>query len=190
MSTITIVQKDSKISIAAETLTTSGTTTIDAKYLKNFQKFFKWGDSFVGITGYVAMSMILEDLIEKDPEPDFSSRLAIFKYFQKLHPKLKRKYFINTVEDREDPVESSQFDLLIANSNGIFSVYSLRDVYEYTRFWATGSGRNYALGAMEVLYNLDFDAPYIAAEGARAGSIFDDGSGGEILVQTIDLASK
>lgn len=184
MSTITVVKKDGKICIAAETLTTSGSTKIDSKHLKNIQKFYTWGDAMVGITGYVAMSMILEDLIDKEPEPDFSNRLAIFRFFQKLHPKLKRKYFINTVEERDDPVESSQFDLLIAHPKGIFAVYSLRDVYEYNQFWATGSGRSYALGAMEVLYHLDVDAQYIATEGVRVGAMFDDASGGEILCHT------
>ena len=40
----------------------------------------------------------------------------------------------------------------IANAHGIFGVYSMRDVIEYERFWASGSGGDYALGAMHALY--------------------------------------
>ncbi len=29
---------------------------------------------------------------------------------------------------------------LIANAHGIFGAYSMRDVLEYERFWASGSG--------------------------------------------------
>ena len=42
---------------------------------------------------------------------------------------------------------------LVANAHGLFGVYSLRDVFEYERFWASGSGGEYALGAMHALYD-------------------------------------
>ena len=35
---------------------------------------------------------------------------------------------------------------MIANPSGIFAVYSMREVFEFDRFWAIGSGRDFALG--------------------------------------------
>ena len=40
----------------------------------------------------------------------------------------------------------------VTNEHGIFGIYSMREVFEYTKFWAAGSGRDVALGAMYALY--------------------------------------
>ena len=74
-------------------------------------------------------------------ELKLGSRDEVFDTFLKLHPKLKERYFLNTKEHDSDPHESSQFSILIANVNGIFGVESYREVFEFERFWAIGSGR-------------------------------------------------
>ena len=81
-------------------------------------------------------------------ELKLGSRDEVFETFLKLHPKLKEQFFLNTKEEESDPYESSQFTVLIANAAGIFGVYSYREVFEFDRFWAIGSGRSFALGAM------------------------------------------
>ena len=60
----------------------------------------------------------------------------------------KEQHFLNPKEEEDDPYESTQITALIANANGIFGVYSMREVFEYNHFWAVGSGREFALGAM------------------------------------------
>ena len=66
----------------------------------------------------------------------------------------KDEYFLNVVEGENDDYESSQMESLIANPMGIFAVYSWREVFEHERFWALGSGTEYALGAMHAAYDL------------------------------------
>jgi ATP-dependent protease HslVU (ClpYQ) peptidase subunit len=66
---------------------------------------------------------------------------------------------------------------LIAHPAGIFGVYALREVYEYRRFWAIGSGAEYALGAMYALYDEADSAAAVARAGVAAGAEFDTGSG-------------
>ena len=83
---------------------------------------------------------------------DFSNKAAIFETFRKLHPILKEQHFLNPKEEEDDPYESTQITALVANAHGIFGVYSMREVFEYTQFWAVGSGREFALGAMHALY--------------------------------------
>ena len=80
------------------------------------------------------------------------AKAAIFETFRKLHPILKEQHFLNPKEEEDDPYESTQMTALIANEHGIFGVYSMREVFEYSRFWAVGSGREFALGAMHAEY--------------------------------------
>ena len=95
---------------------------------------------------------MFESLLEKHDDLDFSTKRAIFETFRKLHPILKEQHFLNPKEEEDDPYESTQMTALIANPSGIFGVYSMREVFEYTRFWAVGSGREFALGAMHTQY--------------------------------------
>ena len=67
-------------------------------------------------------------------------------------------------------------DALIINRNGIFGLYSLREVDQYSRFWAVGSGADFALGAMLIAYDACDDAEAVARAGIEAGACFDCGS--------------
>ena len=66
-------------------------------------------------------------------------------------------------------------------------MFSWRDVDEYTRFWAIGSGQEYALGAMYAVYEQMDDAEEIAKIGVAAGCEFDDGSGLPCTLYSIQL---
>lgn len=192
MSTVTVVHKKDKICMACESLVTFGTIKLNADNQLDSTKIYQWGDSLVGFVGEVSIEMILRDLIENGPkDPDFSSSMAVFRYFKSIHPTLKADYFINTKEDEDDPVESSQFEIVLANQHGIFGVHSMRDIYQFKKFWAYGSGRRYAMGAMNAVYDLDnFDAEQIAKAGVQAGITFDDASGGPIECKSITIPPK
>ena len=192
MSTVTVVKKGSYICMAAESLTTFGPMKLNGDLLIKDRKILKWNDSLVGLVGSVAVKMIIQDIIYNEKKtPDFSSPMKIYKYFNKLHPILKEKYHLNPTEDDEDPVESSQYEMVIANKHGIFGVHALREIYHYSKYWAYGSGSNYALGAMHALYDQKgMSAEKIAIAGVEAGIAFDDGSGGEIFSQKIKLEGK
>ena len=103
----------------------------------------------------------------RQQELKLGSRDEVFDTFLKLHPKLKEQFFLNTKEEESDPYESSQFTVLIANANGIFGVYSYREVFEFERFWAIGSGRSFALGAMYARYERSRTAREVAELGVR-----------------------
>lgn len=191
MSTITVVKKNNLVCMACETQTSMGNSKMSYEYQENQTKIIEWGDSIVGMVGYVALKMIIKDIILKEKEsPDFSDEMKIFKYFNKLHNTLKKKYHLNSKESEDDPVESSQYEILIANKHGIFGVYSLREVNSFSKFWSFGSGCEYALGAMNAVYYFDdFDAEKIAIQGVKAGVDFDTSSGGKIISKTIKLIS-
>jgi ATP-dependent protease HslVU (ClpYQ) peptidase subunit len=119
---------------------------------------------------------------------DFTSRTSIFDSFRKLHPKLKEEYFLKTEEEEDDPYESSQMTGLVANAHGIFGVYSMREVYEYRHYWAIGSGRDFAIGAMRAVYERpDLTATDIARIGVEVGCEFDVNSSLPLTLRTIAI---
>ena len=126
-------------------------------------------------------------ITEKKIDIDLSSRLSIFESFRALHPLLKEKYFLNAKDEDDDPYESTQIDALIANPFGIFGVHSLREVTEYKKFWAIGSGAEYALGAMFAVYDTASTAEEIAQVGVAAGAEFNNASSMPLSSYIIDL---
>lgn len=174
MTTIVVVRKDDQIAIAADSQTTFGD---DHKLLAAYDcfhnKIFRHADSYFAISGSAAHDLVLQSALTGLKKADFTSRKGLFETFRKLHPKLKDHFFLRPEEDEEDPYESSQMMVLVANVHGIFGVYPMREVYEFARFWAIGSGRKFAMGAMHVAYDQDLTASEIAAIGVRAGCEFD-----------------
>ena len=63
----------------------------------------------------------------------------------------------------------------------------MREVYEYSSFWATGSGSPYALGAMHAVYDRYDSAQSIAEAGVAAGAEFDNASSMPLTVRMVDL---
>ena len=116
-------------------------------------------------------------MLRRHEDLDFSNKFAIFETFRKLHPILKEQHFLNPKEEEDDPYESTQITGLLANEHGIFGVFSMREVFEYTRYWAAGSGREFALGAMQALYPRLKTAAAVAKAGLEAGAMFDKNSG-------------
>jgi ATP-dependent protease HslVU (ClpYQ) peptidase subunit len=176
MTTIVVVRKGETAVIAADSLTTFGTTRLAPAYDRHPEKITLYGDSFLGVAGSAAHQLVLENLLARTPNLDFHGKGAIYDSFRKLHPILKEEAFLNPKEEEDDPYESSQMTVMIANPSGIFAVYSMREVFEFDRFWAIGSGRDFALGAMFTIYDKAQTGAAIAAAGVLAGAEFDTGT--------------
>jgi ATP-dependent HslUV protease, peptidase subunit HslV len=188
LSTVVVVRKGGTLAIASDSLVTFGETKLPHGYEAN-AKIFKIGDSFIGAVGSVAHMPVLRQSLGALPVDAirFDSRDAIFATFLQLHPKLKEHFFLNTKEQDSDPYESSQFSILIANRHGIFGVESYREVFEFDRFWAIGSGRRFALGAMFARYEQAKSAREVAEAGALAGCEFDTSSAAPLRLHTLKL---
>jgi ATP-dependent HslUV protease subunit HslV len=117
----------------------------------------------------------------------FGSKDEIFDTFNKVHPVLKEAFFLQTKEDDNDPYESSQFSVLIANASGIYGLYSYREVFEFKEFWGIGSGRSFALGAMHASWDRAKTAREVALAGMAAGCEFDKNSAGPVELFTVKL---
>lgn len=120
----------------------------------------------------------------------FKSVKDIFETYRKLHPILKEEYYVNVTENEHDTYESSQIDALLANPYGIFGIYSWREVYEYERFWALGSGMEYSLGAMHAVYDQIDDPEEIARLAVTASCEFDNGSEMPMTLHSLRLTKQ
>ncbi len=187
MTTIVIVRKGDTAAIAADSLTTFGDTKLDAAYDRTFDKIVRYKDTYIGLCGSAAHQLVFESLLAKHHNLDFTNRSGIFETFRMLHPILKEQHFLNPKEEEDDPYESTQVTALIINSRGIFGVYSMREVFEYTQFWAAGTGREFALGAMNALYSRLGTAEEVARAGVEAGTVFDKNSGLPLTVYSVPL---
>lgn len=190
MTTITVVKKNGQVAISAESLTTFGDTRLGAEYKAEHDKILHIGDSWIGVCGSSAHHLVLAHLLAKIEDLRLGSRSEVFETFRKLHPMLKEQAFLNPKEDEDDPYESSQITALIANPTGIYGVYSYREVFAYDRFWAVGSGRNFALGAMYAAYDKTKSAAEIAGIGVAAGVEFDTASSGPIVTHAVKLIKE
>lgn len=188
MSTVVVVRKNNVACIAADTLTSFGSTKQLGHYKSEPDKILRVGESYVATVGTPVHRLVLSSVLSRSTEtPLLSTRQDIFEFFRGLHPRLKDEYYVNPKEGDKDPYESSQMDLLIANRHGLFGVFSFREVYEYSRFWALGSGMDYALGAMFAVYDHQQDAQEIAQIGLKAALEFDDATAPPVTAYTVKL---
>ena len=187
MTTITVVKKNGEVAIAADSLTTFGDTRLGRHYKGEHDKILAIGGSWLGVCGSSAHHLVLSSALAKLPDVRLGTRGDVFETFRQLHPILKEHAYLNPKEDEGDPYESSQITALIANAQGIFGVYSLREVFEFDRFWSIGSGRSFALGAMHAAWTGGRSAARIAEIGVAAGIEFDTSSGPPVVVHSVRL---
>ena len=188
MTIITAVQKDNEIAIACDTQTTSGMSLkCTADYKVNHIKLIPYGHSIFGLSGSVAISQMFEDLLmQGDPVP-LASRSEIFRWLLSNQDTLKTEYFLkpDVPNDKQQPAESQGLSALMAYPFGIFSINRYREVVEYSKFWAIGSGGAFALGALDILYDQKLTAAEIAKAAALTATKFNPGCAPPIYVETI-----
>jgi ATP-dependent protease HslVU (ClpYQ) peptidase subunit len=189
MSTIVIVRKHNQACIAADSLTSFGDTKQSAEFVANADKILEFHGQYLGLVGSAAHQLVMQSLLLRHADKiDFSGTLAIFETLNRIHPILKEEYYLNAKDEDEDDYESSRIDALLLTRRGIYGLYALREVDEYTRFWAIGSGSEFALGAMHSVYDQLDSAEAIAEAGIRAGAAFDNGSALPLQSHCIELA--
>ena len=185
MTTIVAVRKNGRIAIGTDSLTSFGETRVAKQYKRVHDKILRVGESYFGICGSSAHHLVFESIFARSKNLRFGSRAEVYETFRKLHTQLKKHAFMNPKESDGDPYESSQIDSLLVNPSGIYGVGSYREVFDYERFWAIGSGRNYALGAMFAVFQGPAGAAEIARTGVEAGIEFDKSSGAPLFIHEI-----
>lgn len=188
MTTIAVVRKNGVAAIAGDTLTKWGSAKESATYIANHDKILQVGENYLGITGTATFKLILADYFSPATEVRLRTGAEIFRAWNKLHAVLKERYYVLPEEDKEDALESSRLDVLIANPHGIFGVSGHRTVQEFTRFYAYGTGSDYALGALYSAYDDPaLDAAALARHAIECAADFDDCTGLPLTAYTVRL---
>jgi ATP-dependent protease HslVU (ClpYQ) peptidase subunit len=183
MSTVVGVVSQSEVVIGSDTLLMQGEVKL-AQHYGNNPKIAVVGDSCVGMTGtaahFVPLIKALRDLGD-------DCRLwgvdEIFETFTRVHKRLKDDFFLNPKKQPDDAYEGNHMSVMVANGSGIFGVYTHREVLSFERFWANGSGRPYALGAMYAVCQgakPEPSAASIARIGLAAAMEFDRATGSSL----------
>ncbi len=187
MSTICAAKKNGRICLAADTATSFGDLVVGSDLVASSGKLLQFEDTWFGVTGSVAHGFALREALRTIENTDFSSADRIYRTFLDLHAILKENIYLKTDEEDDDPYESSQMNMMLVNGSGLYSVHSYRDVMAYNRYWAIGSGADYALGAMHALYD-EAECEDIARAGIDAGCAFDSGSKLPCELHTVEVS--
>jgi len=192
VTTIAVVRKNGHAAIAADTLTKWGTGKESAAYVANNTKIVRVGDTYIAGSGTSTFKLILCDYFAQRGVPArFDSAIELFKTWQAFHAALKERYFLVSVGDKDDTIESSKFDVLIANPHGIFGVGAHRTVQEYRKFYAIGTGTDLALGAMYAAYDRPgLSAEQVARLAVEAAAEFDDATGLPVISHAVKLRRR
>jgi len=190
MSTVVVVKKDGRVCIAADTLVSWGGTKLGAHYIADMSKVIQVGDTFLGVTGASTHKRVIEHYFARCEKYSFNSPEEIFETWREFHKALKSDYFLNTGDDKDAPYENSHMHVLLANPHGIFGIYALRSVDEYNKFWAFGSGTDYALGALHCSYDRFEKVEDIARAAIEAAAEFDNATALPVTVHSVELIKR
>lgn len=185
MSTVVVVTKAGYAAIAADTLGGVAGTALGGQYDQFPDKIHQIGHTYMGVCGSAAYHMVVESLIAKDPTGlHFGNRTEIFEALRRVRQAMADEFDLPGADTSS---RCGQFEVLVANQHGIYGATGPYDVYAYTRFWAIGSGREYALGAMQAAYEHQKTAGDIAEIGVQAGAEFDPDTRLPLTVYTLKL---
>ncbi|HKQ75944.1 MAG TPA: hypothetical protein VJ810_19775 [Blastocatellia bacterium] len=190
MSTVVVVKKNGRVCIAADTLVSWGATKQSAEYLADKSKIIRVGDSYFGITGSSTHRHVIESYFSRSEDYSLKSVHEIFETWREFHKALKADYFLTQGDDKDAPYETSHMHVLIANPYGIFGVYGLRSVDAYHKYWAFGSGTDYALGALHCSFDRFDDVEEIAGAAIEAAAQFDNATGLPMTLYSVGLAQE
>ena len=190
MSTVVVVKKNGRVCIAADTLVSWGSTKLSAEHLAAKSKIIQVGHSYIGITGSSTHRHVMESYFSRSEHYSLDCAHEIFETWREFHKALKTDYFLTPGDDKEAPYETSHMNVLIANPYGIFGVYGLRSVDEYNKYWAFGSGTDYALGALHCSYDRFDDVEKIAEAAVEAAAQFDNATGLPITLHSVEIINE
>ncbi len=183
MSIIVAVEKDGDVVMAADTQDNLGDHTVPLT-MHRAHKVRRVGGSLLGCAGWSVYHNLLDDFLPRQKTVALTQEKAIFGFFLDFWQALREDYSLvepqPAAEDDPTPFGELDSDFLVANADGIYHVSSQLAVVRFRRFFAVGSGADYALGALHVLYEQALDAATLAQRAVETAMAFRVDCGGEV----------
>lgn len=185
MSIVVAVKKGKKVVVAADSLETFGSNK-PAAGNTSISKIRRIGPALLASTSWGLYDDILTDYLSRKRSVRLSTKQEVFRFFVDFWQALHKKYsFVNDQCDEEDsPFGDLDASFLIVTKKRIFYVSGNMSVTEFLKFHAIGSGCDYAIGAMHVLYDQSLDAKEIACKGVDTAIGHSIYCGGDITCLT------
>jgi ATP-dependent protease HslVU (ClpYQ) peptidase subunit len=180
MSIVVAVRKRGRTCMASDSQNNFGANHVPADNGR-VVKVRQVGDSLLGTTGWGIYENILDDMLRSGTEPQLDSRERVFEFFLGLWKALHERYpFVNDqLEKDESPFGNVDASFLVASPSAIFYVASDLSVTPLEKYFAIGSGADFALGALYNLYAQELSALEIAVRCVETASAFNMYCGGE-----------
>lgn len=187
MSVVVVVKKQGRAAIASDSQTTiGGELILRAEHTLYADKLLKIRNGYLGLTGWALFQNVFRMLIAEHPELfEIDDESSLLRQMFRWHDTLREHAYLLTQESNDQPVESSQISGMIAHSSGIYSFTSYRRVVTYQKYWAMGSGRDIALGALHANYDRYQRVDMIARAAVEAACEFDTHCGAPVYVRTL-----
>lgn len=184
------VRKGREIVVAADTQNNFGQSRATPDNHRS-QKILTLGDSLLATSGWGLYANILEDYLAHQKKPPLlDTERGIFSFFQRFWKALKDDYSLvndQCHKDDDSPFGDMDAAFLLVNRAGIFFVSSDTSVTQFTKYHAVGSGTDFALGALHVLYDQDLDATALAQRACATALAFNVYCGGDVELRRIAL---
>ena len=181
MSIAVAIKKDNHVVLATDSQTTFGATSLGANNLTT-KKIRRIGSAYLATTGWGLYEDMLRDFVESRKQPPrLNNQKAIFSFFLKFWKQLHEKYsYVNDQPNEKDsPFGDLDSSFLIVNSSGIYHVASDMSVTKFEKYFAIGSGCDYALGVVYALYD-ELEAKELAKRAVDAAAHFNVYCGGPL----------
>lgn len=190
MSIAVALRKNRQLALGTDSQTSFGSSRVPSDNLKT-TKIHQVGPTYLATTGWGLYENILDDYLARAPEgPRLETKGAIFAFFMAFWKELHESYsFVKDQSDKDDesPFGSLDASFLVISREGVFHVGADMSVTAFEKYYAIGSGADYALGAISAIYHDAPDAVTTCRKAIEAAIDFDVHCGGEIDIRVIDL---
>lgn len=181
MTVAAAVNKNNRLVIGADTQTNFGDNCMPGDNY-GVSKILTINGSYIAGSGWGLYDNILKDVLlgKKNKNLKLNDEMSIFKFFNALYFTVKEEYSYvnNQCNSSSSPFADLDSRFLIANKNGIFFVSSIISVHKFEKYFAIGSGCDYALGAIHALYDLNYSAKEICQQAILTGMALNIHCGG------------
>jgi ATP-dependent HslUV protease subunit HslV len=185
MSIVVAVKKGKDIVVAADGLTVFGSVK-PAPGNVAVSKIRRVGRALVASTGWCLYENIMNDYLAGRKSVRLEDEGDVFRFFMGFWRALRKKYsYVNDqCEEKDSPFADLDSQFLVATRKRILYVPTDMSVTEFRKFHAIGSGADFAVGAMHVLYDQARTAREIASRSVEAAIAHSIYCGGEVEVVT------
>jgi len=186
MTVAVAVRKEHRIILAAEGLVHFGGQRFPSDNTRS-RKIHRIGDSVMAWAGWSLYAELLTaHLSTASSPPPLGSEAEVFSFFVQFWRAMQANYtYLQGSPEHGHPFANLDSTFLLANSSGIYRVAGDMDVTSFDQYSAIGSGSQYSLGALRVLYDSSSDPVDIAKRAIQVGIDFDVYCGGEIDLEEV-----